>query len=41
LLGRGAKPGMFLLIFFKLCPVWGVNPEAVFLVKCDPSMNEL
>jgi hypothetical protein len=22
-------------------PGWGTSPEAVFLVVCDPSMNEL
>jgi len=29
------------LEFFLVCLGWEANPEAVFLVVCDPSMNEL
>jgi hypothetical protein len=24
-----------------ICPGWGANPDAIFLVTYDPSMNEL
>jgi hypothetical protein len=29
------------LDILKVCPGWGANPQSVFLVVCNPSLNKL